>query len=200
MSDVEIIKNKLDALLRRRAVLARELETADESLTEARERLINAPDKRTTDTATVAQGKLSMLQLASAEVDARIAILETQLSEAQEAARAEDARACVEALRQEREGLQAEYNALRAELNEQLATGAARLRELATRHTQASREIVDLTPGAKQGFVETRIREETLRFGEAIITALQIVQHEEDRARIKASSSARSTSPRLPAA
>ncbi len=200
MNDVETISNKLDALRAQRAALVRELETADESLTEARERLINAPDKRTTDTATVAQGKVSMLQLASAEVDTRIDTLETQLGEAQAAERAASACARVAALRQEREVLQAEYNALRAELNEQLATGAARLRELAARHTQASREIVELTPGASARFVETRIREESLRFGEAIIMALQIAQHEEDRVRIKASLSARSMASRLPAA
>jgi chromosome segregation ATPase len=193
MNDVEIIENKLDALRAQRAALARELETANESLVEARERLITAPDKRATDTATVAQSKVSMLQGACAEVDERVALLETQLGEAQAVERAEATRARIEALQREREVLQTGYNELRAELNGQLERGAARLRELGARHSQASREMVELTPGANARFADTRLREESLFFGEAIITALQIVQHEEDRLRIKASLSARST-------
>ncbi len=200
MNDVEIIENKLDALRAQRAALARELETADESLTDARERLINAPSTRATDTATVAQSKVSMLQGACAEVDERLALLETQLSEAQAVERAETTRARVEELQREREVLQTKYNELRAELDGQIARGAARLRELAARHTQASREIAELTPGANARFAETQLREESLPFGEAIITALSILAHEEDRLRIKAGLSARRTSPRLPAA
>jgi chromosome segregation ATPase len=121
------IQTKIDELTHRRERLAAETAQAKTVVTEARAALLESDSKRTMETATTAQARLTMLDATLAALDEQIAGLNSQLRQA-EAYEAREARIDTLMLHaREADGARHDYEAAQVELNEHMTSLIARM-------------------------------------------------------------------------
>ena len=181
------VEKEIDAVQARREVLAGDESRAQAAEREAQQALIAGAGD--VSPVTSAQGTATALAAAVAAVDARLGELRAELAEALAGEQAAAARARAAELRQQREALQAEWNAQHAAADAALRQTVARLHDIGQRYADASRELARLVPAGATA-VDRGLVAPALEFGESIFTALQHANHEADRQRRKAASRA----------
>jgi len=191
------VEKEIDAVQARREVLAGDESRAQAAEREAQQALIAGAGD--VSAVTSAQGTATALAAAVAAVDARLGELRAELAEARAGEQAAATRARAAELRQQREALQAEWNAQHAGADDALRQTVARLHDIGQRYADASRELARLGPAGATA-VDRGLVTPQLEFGEAIYAALQRANNEADRQRRKAASRAATERERVRAA
>ena len=188
------VEKEIDAVQARREVLAGDESRAQAAEREAQQALIAGAGD--VSAVTGAQGTATALAAAVAAMDARLDALRAELAEGRAGEQAAAARARAAELRQQREALQAEWNAQHAGADDALRQTVARLHDIGQRYADASRELARLGP-AGAPVKDRGLVTPALEFAEAIFTALQHAHAEADRQRRKAASRAAGERERL---